>query len=341
MKRKQAYAAVAFSLAASVPAQASETRDYSFLIENDLWVGRTDRWYTNGVRLSWATSGDPDLLTARAFVDANKYLLWGESAPSMSYAIGQAMYSPADITIAEPQPDDRPWGGYLYFAAAAQEFKGADFRRNEVKVGMTGKYSYAAQTQKLVHKWTDSYHPEGWGQQLKQRLGLQLTHVGLHRFGDEPVGTDLFGFQAGYGVSVGTLRVSANANIGMVFGKLEGKNSPIIMGNEGDYVSADFASRKQFNKPFVFVMAGLTGVAYNYFIEGPTPYGRSNLSLRPFYASAQVGASIPTAWEVFDKRIRFVVTMNARQAEFKRRIDGSRGDATKYGGLEIYFDGKD
>jgi lipid A 3-O-deacylase len=320
-------------------ARAGDLGNFSFLLENDLWFGRTDRWYTNGVRLSWGASGAPEFRSAELLSDAGKSLLWGNAAPTMSYGVGQTMYTPADIKSSTPQPNDRPWGGYLYFAAAAHEFYGNAYRRNELKLGVTGPFSYTDRTQKAVHKLIGSPKPEGWDNQLKQRLGVQLNHSGVYRFGDDPSGLDLFGFQYGYGASVGSLRVNANTNFGIVFGKLDDKNSPMVMGNEGDYVSPDFADRKQFRLPFAYAMVGLNGVAYNYFIQGPTPYGKSDLSLRPFYGSAQVGVSVPLG-EFSDTRVRLVLMANAKQAEFTRRIDGKRGEASRYGGFELNFDSK-
>jgi hypothetical protein len=322
------------------PVQAGELTDLSVLIENDLWVGKTDHWYTNGVRVSWASDGDPEFRAAELLTDLGKSFSWGNKKPRMNYAVGQTMYTPTDITVASPQPNDRPWGGYLYFAAAASEFDESRLHRNEMKVGITGPYAYTEQTQKFVHRnLSRSVAPEGWHQQLKQRLGVQWTSSRVHSFADDRKSLDLFGFQFGYGVSVGTVRVNANANVGMLIGKLDGPNSPMFMGNEGDFVSPDFEDRKQFRYPVFFVMAGITGVAYNYFIEGPTPYGKSDLSVRPFYGSAQAGLSIPL-FEFQDSRLRLVFTVNAKQAEFNRRVDGSRGEATKFGGIELNLDSK-
>jgi hypothetical protein len=209
-----------------------------------------------------------------------------------------------------------------------------------MKVGITGPYAYTEQTQKFVHRYlSKSVTPEGWHQQLKQRLGIQWTSSRVHSLADDRSSLDLFGFQFGYGVSVGTVRVNANANVGMLIGKLDGPNAPMFMGNEGDFVAPDFDDRKHFRYPVFFIMAGITGVAYNYFIEGPTPYGKSDLSARPFYGSAQAGLSIPLV-EFQDSRLRLVFTVNAKQAEFNRRVDGSRGEATKFGGIEINLDSK-
>jgi lipid A 3-O-deacylase len=330
-------AAISLSIHA---AHGGELTDLSVLVENDLWVGKTDHWYTNGVRVSWASDGDPEYGVAEFITKVGKTFLWGYQKPRMNYAIGQTMYTPTDITVSTAQPNDRPWGGYLYFAAAASEFHERDFRRNEMKVGVTGPYAYTEQTQTFVHRnLTKSPIPEGWHQQLKQRLGVQWTTGHIHRFGDDAKDVDLFGFQWGYGLSVGTVRVNANANVGMVFGDLKGTNSPMFMGNEGDFVTPDFENRKQFEGVVAFVMAGITGVAYNYFIEGPTPYGKSDLTVRPFYGSAQAGLSIPL-WEFEDSRLRLVVAVNAKQAEFNRRLDGTRGDATKFGGIELNLDSK-
>jgi lipid A 3-O-deacylase len=93
------------------PVHAGELTDLSVLLENDLWVGKTDHWYTNGVRVSWAIDGAPEFRVAELLGDMGKAFSWRNKKPRMNYAVGQTMYTPTDITVAAPQPNDRPWGG--------------------------------------------------------------------------------------------------------------------------------------------------------------------------------------------------------------------------------------
>ena len=84
----------------------------SLSIENDLFTkNNQDQHYTTGVRLAFVSPEDsapePVLSAAKAvpFFASNGRI-------RTSYAIGQSMFTPNDITIAENQPDDRPWAGF-------------------------------------------------------------------------------------------------------------------------------------------------------------------------------------------------------------------------------------
>ena len=82
--------------------------------DNDAWVfGHTDRWYTNGTRYSWTYKiNEPDSALGRMGSAIGKYALRIDATPTLTYTLGQTMYTPKDITQAAPQPYDRPWAAY-------------------------------------------------------------------------------------------------------------------------------------------------------------------------------------------------------------------------------------
>lgn len=318
---------------------SDEVAGWQIAWDNDVWAkGKTDRWYTNGLRLTWTFNKPPDNELSKLFLRGTEWFLWEESSPTLSYSVGQAMYTPSDITLSTPPADDRPWGAFLYFSITAHAYKGREFRATELKLGTTGKYALGEQAQKLVHKITSSAEPQGWDQQLKPRPGIQLTHARVYRIGDTIAG-DRIGFQTGWGAGVGTLRGRAHIDAAMVIGELSGTNSPLLVGNEGDFVVQDFNNRPQFGYPFVYVAANLTGVAYNYFLEGKTPYGHAAIKPKRTYNVVSIGASIPLQKWLGSNWPRLVYSQSIRSPEFSSElVPGKREQRQRWGTIAAHWD---
>jgi lipid A 3-O-deacylase len=326
--------------ALSGPAAAQDLQGWQLHWENDAFTqGGKDQWYTNGLRASWSWNRPGTTFLGQGLDSAARWWLPEGPAPTLTYAFGQSMYSPADISVAGPQPFDRPWGAFLFTGVTAHAYARKQFRATEIKLGITGPHALGEQAQAGVHKHlTGSQPPRGWDQQLRSRLGLQLSHTRVDRFGDSEQ-RDFFGFQLSGGMALGTLRTYAHVGLAMTVGDLGGSNSPMSLANEGDFVIQDFDNRAQFKKPFGFVAVSATAMAYNYFLQGPTPYGRSQIDKRPLYGALQVGVSLPLhVW--FDSRNvpRVVYSHTARQQEFTSRLPGARKTNTAYGGFTFVWD---
>jgi lipid A 3-O-deacylase len=311
------------------------------VLDNDAFTpGRTDQWYTNGIRLSLSFDPAKEGEMARALKRNKDWYLWSDAPVSLSYTLGQSMYTPNDITKSEPQPQDRPWGAFLYVGVTAHASKGGEFRATELKLGTTGPAAAGRQAQSEVHRWTGSNKPMGWHNQLKTRLGVQLSHTQVwHAFRDNSA-RNRVGFQYGWGATVGSLRTYANATVAVTVGDLSNADSPILLGNEGDFVVQDFANRAQFAKPFAYLALNATGVAYNYFLEGKTPYGRPQISPRRGYGMLQFGVSLPVQAWVGDCRLcpRVVYTQTLRSAEFRSELPSAADTRTRWGTLALHWD---
>ena len=131
---------------------------FSIFEENDVFY-KTDHYYTNGTRFQYLRNDD------------------------IGFAIGQNMYSPADLEKKELIPDDRPYAGYLYGSV----FNTTYYKNNtelflEGELGFTGKDSYAEKTQEFIHKHIDSTMPQGWKNQIHSHLtgeviSKYITHL--------------------------------------------------------------------------------------------------------------------------------------------------------------------
>src|SRR5262245_58453072 len=169
---------------------ANDVTIYRLLWENDTFQlsNGSDRSYTNGIRfsaMSYSTT-DTAAVSTRFWVKAlmSTVMPWVKDNDrynvASGWAIGQNMYTPSDITTNPPDPNDRPYGGYLYFGLL-NSIKGhtlgiRDFHRFEVDLGVVGPPSLAEQTQKLVHAAIGSHRPRGWDYQIESRLAASLVY---------------------------------------------------------------------------------------------------------------------------------------------------------------------
>jgi lipid A 3-O-deacylase len=314
--------------------------------DNDLWAGANqDRWYTNGIRFTWALKERPEGAVTALARDSGRWFLWDGVKPSISYSFGQLMYTPADIGVATPQPNDRPWGAYLFGSVTAYGYEpgtdGNEFRATELKVGLTGRSAAGKPVQSFVHRATSSAPPKGWDLQLKERLGVQLSHSQVYRIRDLPK-HEYVGAQVGVGGTVGTLRTLGNVNAALVVGNLAGKNTPLMVGNEGDYVVQDLNAREQFKQPYGFVAVSLTGIVSNYFIDGATPYGRPQIKPKAGYSVVQWGVSLPLRYWLHDSSWpRVVYTQSTRSPEFSSPVLGKKESWQQWGTLTAIWDFND
>lgn len=95
---------------------------------------------------------------------------------AQSYDLGQVMVTPADITRPDPDPRDRPYAGLLYLGVSWQRLDEHHYSALKLITGVVGPASLAKQTQKLVHRFTDSPQPRGWDRQLRGEPILNLVY---------------------------------------------------------------------------------------------------------------------------------------------------------------------
>jgi lipid A 3-O-deacylase len=173
----------------------AQVAQHRFVWENDNFhLNRsavTDRAYTNGMRYSKLRCATSAPRWARALVLTATPWAKGvisegsftcgpgeedRSSPfSTGWALGQSMYTPADISRNPPDPNDRPYGGWLYYGVmfrAANE-PATVLQSWEIDLGIVGPASLAEQVQKGVHDLLGATEPVGWQHQIRSRVGLQ------------------------------------------------------------------------------------------------------------------------------------------------------------------------
>jgi hypothetical protein len=141
--------------------------------ENDKFAG-TDRDYTNGIRFSWLSAEENMPSWSRAI--ANNLPLASDGHKRISIALGQSMFGPENLESTALVPGQQPYAGWLYSSVGMVSDTGTTLDNVMLTVGVVGPLSGAEQTQKLVHKLTDSQDPKGWDNQLENEPGIILTY---------------------------------------------------------------------------------------------------------------------------------------------------------------------
>lgn len=281
----------------------------SLVVENDLFYD-ADRNYTSGVALVWVPTGGsaPDWALHIA-----RWFPWFPEAGRVrhGYMLGQNMYTPDDITLADPPLDDRPYAGWLYATIGLGVERRQRLDQLALTLGVVGPASRAEQTQKFIHEIVGSPEPQGWDTQLGNELGILLTYQRSWR---ALVTTTVLGIEFDltphFGGALGNVYTYANGGMTLRYGKSLALDygppriQPSIPG------SAFFAPTKDFAW---YLFAGIEGraVARNIFLDGNTFKDSRSVDKEPFVGDLQWGFVM--TWQ----DVRFGYTHVVRTREFK------------------------
>lgn len=297
----------------------------NFTFENDVFFG-FDRHYTNGIqferRFHWDKATGEQLTSARLKKACSFFGCEGFRLHTRAHKFGQLIYTPSDITLSAPQPDDRPWAGLLYYVQDNTLMAPNDdaLTRFTFQIGSMGAASLAEHAQKAVHKVIDAKTPMGWSNQADSELGLLL---GVERkFALESLsGGAIDGWQwrsaGGWRITGGNIMTMAAAKLEFTIGKgllkLEEPvgnvdikiNPPVLMSTVPPIGNATDLEQRSSNtlkpttavdrtclfpwlecKASAAVEARL--MAYNAFLDGPLFRDGPKVNSRPVVADASV-----------------------------------------------------
>ncbi|MEM7493020.1 MAG: lipid A deacylase LpxR family protein [Pseudomonadota bacterium] len=271
---------------------------WSLTSENDLFGG-TDRNYSNGLRIE-RVRPENCVTPGLAWVAKRLPLLDLERTDlRQGFALSHAIFTPEDISRVEPDPDDRPYAGWLYLSATAVATTPLDRGSMiqdvlQVNLGVVGPAAGGEFVQSEWHALIDEVDPKGWDSQLENELGLEIIAQRMRKF--EGLDQLPFGLKTDYalhgGATLGNVRTYASIG---------------GMARLGWDLDADFgpprirpalAGAGVFNpeQPFGgYIFAGLEAraVARDIFLDGNTfNDGPSVSDRRPFVADAQMGFAI-------------------------------------------------
>lgn len=195
--------------AAPVHAQVEAPSRLSLTWENDT-LARTDRHYTNGLRLELAGGLDPRVLPSWLLCDEAE---WGLAA-------GQQIYTPERLDAPGLVADDRPYAGWAYLGLSLSR-RVAAFRwedRIELKLGIVGPSSGARALHELAHRLHGSQPPRGWGHQLRDELAVALEYRASLELARAELGALSFDLRPRASMSLGNVATYASLGVAARFG---------------------------------------------------------------------------------------------------------------------------
>lgn len=288
----------------------------SFVLENDVFYN-ADRHYTNGVRFAWVPHRErPAPALAR---DLAEIMPWfpRDATIRHGYAFGQSMYTPRDITIANPPDGERPYAGWLYGSVGLGVETGRVVDQFGLTIGVVGPASLAEETQKFVHRVIDSDRPEGWDHQLRNEAGLILSWKRSWRglYASRMLGNEL-DFGTHMGAALGNVFTHGKGGFMFRFGpdlpndygppRIE----PALPG------ASDFYAAEGFRW---YLFAGLEGraVARNIFLDGSTFRDSASVDKRRLVGDLQFG--LVADWK--DLRVSYTHVARSREFQTQREND--------------------
>jgi hypothetical protein len=308
----------AAALSAALPAAAEEvqrTGVWNLLVENDLFYG-SDRNYTSGVGLAWVASPKPPPEWAARMA---RGVPWFPEIGEIrhGYIVGQNMYTPRDITVADPPPGERPYAGWLYATIGLGVESPGQTDQFAITVGVVGPASLAEQGQKAIHDLIGSPEPRGWDTQLRNEPGIELAYqrrwrdVATEKF--EGIELDLTPHAGG---ALGNVYTYANAGFTVRLGKrLASDLGPIRIRpsppGSGFFIPSDTFSW--------YVFAGVDGraVARNIFLDGNTWKDSRSVKREPLVGDLQWGLAV--TWK--GARLSYTHVRRTREFETQARSD--------------------
>jgi len=313
----------------SVSAFASQHSTLSLGVDNDGVYG-VDQDYTSGIFLSYTSEAiRPSWLTKPLSLSA-----WGAaSLDKWEVSIGHKMWTPSDITLDTPQPNERPYAGYLHSEFNYISLHPQQAQRFNLTIGTTGENALSEEAQQIVHSITKSDDPNGWAYQIEDKvIGSvgYLSHFNLvrRRF---TLSTD-FEISNISEVNIGNYRSDAATGFMVRWGQDLASNfgsaqisveHPFKAGMIGDsdygwFLFGGIEGRYRFNDYTLEGKRPLDG------LEHPASY--YEVTLEPWQATAVAGA----AW--YSRHFGFAFTTTATTSEYKQ-------DQTKLhgtGGVSFY-----
>lgn len=244
----------------------------------------TDRFYTSGQGIELGFGFMPD--------DPSRFAP-GWTAPRFGAALSikQHMYTASDIEVADPDPDDHPYGGWLTLGIA---FQRADTHRHdhlELNIGVVGSWAYAEDLQKWVHdEWPDEIDPQGWDTQLANELAVNATYQRTWRTDRADIGGLTMDMLPAVRVDAGNVFLRARGQATLRLGwNLPDDFGPASFLGFKDHTGTGWADPDNPWGVYTYMTVAADAVARNIFLDGNTFAPSRSTDKEPLIARATLG----------------------------------------------------
>ena len=302
-------------------AESANRPTFSLVTENDSYISISgDRHYTNGIYFSWTSEAEAE---TRSF--ARHFMLPGPGEWRSGFFLGQAIFTPENLTSFTPPADDRPYAGWLFGGARLTRDSGAVLDKVEITLGVVGPAALGSDVQKFWHAAfvPSAAHPNGWHAQLRDEPGLVLSsqriwRVPLMRRGLEAELLPEINLSAGnvydYAGAGAMLRLGQN----LIADWGPPRIAPAQQGS-------DFQTVDRFAW-YLFAGGEARAVAHNLFLDGNSFHAGPSVAKEPIVGDINAGAAL------LFPHTRVIAGYTHRTAEFRNQ----KGD-DELGSLTLSF----
>ncbi|MEE4209488.1 MAG: lipid A deacylase LpxR family protein [Parvularcula sp.] len=289
----------------------------SVVAENDGYFGSDDN-YTSGLRLSYL-SGNSPLEAGSRFLARG---ILGFDAPledmrmRRGFAIGQQIYTPDDLTVSGPLPDQQPYAGYLYGEASLLIEQAGRVDQVALQLGVVGPSALGEAVQNGFHAILGREDAQGWDNQIENAPAVTLSYDRQRRILASRYGYGLgWDVIPAFGLSLGTVETSLRGGVTFRLGEnlKAGYGPPRV---RPALAGSGFFTPEGQRSWYVF--AGVEGraVAHNIFLDGSLFRADDpSVTSRVFVGDFQAGAAV----QLLGTQLGFTYVQRSR--EFKE-LDG-------------------
>ncbi|MCW3473826.1 lipid A deacylase LpxR family protein [Limobrevibacterium gyesilva] len=247
----------------------------------------TDRYYTNGLRISWASPTDaaPDWLAGVG------QKLWGNGRQRMVFDLTQQIYTPFDTKVAIPPPGDRPYAGVMMGTFGLISDTATSRSTFTLGLGMVGPAALGKQAQDFVHSVIGQKKDFGWDTQLNNEPMLQITSSRVWRLKTGTIGNLETEALPELTAGVGTVRVYALTGVTFRVGQGLDADFGVARVRPGLSGGDAFTRTRKFGWYF-FAGGNGQAVAHDITLDGNIFQNSNSVKRIPYVGEAQFGFAV-------------------------------------------------
>jgi hypothetical protein len=132
--------------------------------------GGSDKYYTSGLRLGWTSGANQVPVAISDFATG----FWGDGVTRVSFDLSQQIFTPSNIHVVLPNPNDRPVAAYLAGTFAVLHDTASHRDVLALSVGVIGPFAFGRQVQNGFHELIRDRINQGWGGQLPNEPAVEL-----------------------------------------------------------------------------------------------------------------------------------------------------------------------
>jgi hypothetical protein len=289
---------------------------WTVAVENDGYFGDDDN-YTSGLRIGYLSGNTKSDGFGQFFAQRLLGLEPGADDYRLrrGISIAQEIFTPIDLDVVEPLPDQHPYAGYLFGQLTSLVERPNRVDLLSVDVGVVGPSALGQESQDFVHNITGRELAKGWDNQIEDAVGFNLNYDRQRRLLRSRQGNRLgMDFVGNFGLSAGTVKTAARVGGNLRFGENLGTSfgpprvRPAHAGS-GFFVPQD---RRAW---YIFAGGQVEAVAHNIFLDNSLfREGGPSVGSNTIVSDFQAG----TAIQLGQAQIAFTYILRTEEFETQR-----------------------